>query len=165
MPPAESASHAGIEPTVLAAIIAAAVAVVGYAAKSWSDSRTVTIAILAEVQRLLQVIREHQAFWSSRMQAGTTATIPLIPFSTDVYDKQVASIGSVDSAQIAAIVKFYGYVKFLNALQARRLKHDPEEFDAMYEGSLKRILKDYGHAFDDAYGSLGLFTPPPGEVH
>jgi hypothetical protein len=49
-------------------------------------------------------------------------------------------------------VTFYGYVGFINSLQAARPEYvaaeKKAEFDKMYLSTLTTFLKDYEHAFD-----------------
>lgn len=103
---------------LIAAGIAATVALTTVIYQRTQERLAVNRAILAEVSRLLAVIKRHREWWESCLACGDSS-LPLIEFSTTVYDKLTDRLGQVHPAHIAAVVSFYGYVKFINALQKR----------------------------------------------
>src|SRR5437868_6404885 len=104
---------------VFAAVFTAAVTVFSLWFQKQQEKLTVTRAILAEISRLLAILPRHSEWWNVRCASGDI-TAPLIPFSTDVYDKLPDRLGHLKPRIVAAVVNFYGFVKFLNALQGTR---------------------------------------------
>jgi len=129
----------------------------------WLEIRNTNTAVLAEVQRLLSVLDGHRAWWKSCVEKGYTG-YPLIPFTTPVFDLQAKNIGQIDSKMVAQIVRFYGYLKFVNALQVERDKYEKlgklGEFDKQYLGVLERLWGDYEHAFDGQLVARGMLLEP-----
>lgn len=128
------------------------------------ERQSVTKSLLAEIQRLLVVVEEHLGHWRKWMEKRETQKHPLIPFSCDVYAKHIENLGLADHEYVGLIVKFYGYLKFVNSLQKTQSKdwglhgNNPESFDYVYEASLKRLVNDFGNAFDGAFMKYGLQT-------
>lgn len=131
--------------TFFAALVTGFVGLVLYRLRNWRQERSVNKAILAEVQRLLEVIERHREFWDARVKDKTTDHHPLIPFAHIVYDKQVANVGVVRGNKVASVVRFYGYVDYLSRFQALRDSYEragnTDEFNTMYIGILDRMLK------------------------
>jgi hypothetical protein len=111
-----------------------------------SERRAIHDAIRAEVHRLLIVLEEHEKWWQRRIESGDT-NYPLVPFGTDVFSKQLTNIGALPAQFAYDAVSFYGYVSFLNSLQAARDRYitagKSADFDRLYGRSLKRILRDF----------------------
>lgn len=126
------------------------------------ERESVSKALLAEIQRLLVVVEEHSRYWHEWMEKKETQKHLLIPFSCDVYTKHVENLGLVDGKYVGSVVKFYGYLKFINSLQETRDKdnelhgNDPSSFDLTYARSLERLVGDFGKRFDDAFRRYGL---------
>jgi hypothetical protein len=122
-------------------------------------SRSVNIAVLAEIQRLLKVLERHKAWWERSVKSGDTF-LPLVAFSTPVFDQQVKTIGNVDRRVVAKVVAFYGYVKLINAIKSEKPKYfgkeNEEKFNIQYAEILTRVLHDFDGEFDDAFRSYGL---------
>jgi hypothetical protein len=128
--------------------------------KNWNEARRVNIPIPAELQRLISVIEEHKSFWEKCVSARNTG-FPLIPFSTPVFDQHRKNLGRIDSDVVAEAVKFYGYLRFINSLQAERPNYTSggksKDFDQQYLKVLNRILTDFKGKFDDVFRRYGLF--------
>lgn len=144
-----------MESEIIAAIVGGLIAVGGVAAshmyRTHHEKTVVNKAILAEINRLLFVLDRHEKWWCGCIQSENT-NYPLIPFATDVYKEQMKKIGVVDESMIAHVVKFYGYVGYLNTLQSIRARYaDPAEFDKQYHESLKTILADHKNIFEIAF--------------
>jgi hypothetical protein len=121
--------------------------------KLWENS-AVNKAILAEIGRLLTVIEEHKKFWQERVADNTTSHHPLIPFSHIVYDKQVENVGVIKRGLVGEVVRFYGYVDFINSFQTLRKKYEAKdhtgEFNRRYIDSLQRLVDDFKATFGEA---------------
>lgn len=143
--------HLITDATFLAAFITGVVALALYFFRNSRQDRSVNNAILAEIQRLLEVIERHRDFWDARVKDKTTDHHPLIPFAHIVYDKQVAQVGVVRGSKVSDVVRFYGYVDYLNKFQALRDFYDrtgnTDEFNTMYIGVLDRMLKMFRCTF------------------
>ncbi len=149
-----------MESQILAAIVGALIAVAGAAVSLRYRTRRETLltnkAILSEISRLLFVIDRHEKWWNGCIQSKNTNQ-PLIPFSTDVYREQVKKIGVIDDSVIVHVVKFYGYVSYLNALQALRTQYASQQaFEQQYLQSLQTLLSDYRSAFVAAFKKFGV---------
>lgn len=147
---------------VYAAIAAGLFGLLLFLFTKYLERQSVSKALLAEIQRLLVVVPEHIGHWSKWMEKSETQKHPLIPFSCDVYAKHVENLGLVDRKYVGSVVKFYGYLKFVNSLQKTQTKdwelhgNNPESFDHMYKASLERLVRDFGSAFDEAFKDYGL---------
>lgn len=139
--------------TFLAAVFTGFVALALYFLRDWARARSVNKAILAEIQRLLEVIERHREFWDESAKAKKTGDHPLIPFAHVVYDKQVGNVGLVRATKVSAVVRFYGYVDYVNRFQALRDFYDKagntEEFNIRYIGLLDRMLKMFRCTFGE----------------
>lgn len=122
--------------------------------KNWNEERRVNIAVFAELQRLIAVIEEHKSWWEDCLK-NNNAAFPLIPFLTPVFDQHGKNLGQIDTNVVAKVVKFYGYLKFINSLQGERSNYilggKSKEFDQQYLAVLSRILRDYKGQFDDVF--------------
>jgi hypothetical protein len=142
---------------IYVAIIAGLFGLISFVITKWLERRSVSKALLAEIQRLLVVIHEHHGHWTKWMENKETQKHPLIPFSSDVYAKNIESLGLVNRKYVGLIVKFYGYLKFVNSLQKTQAKDielhggSSESFDHIYQASLARMIKDFENAFDKAF--------------
>ena len=114
--------------------------------KLWENS-SVNKAILAEAERLLSVAKQHKEFWQKRVTDNTTSHHPLIPFSHVVYDKQVKNVGVIKRGLVAKVVRFYGYVDYINSFQALRKQYEDEghadEFNTMYIRTLETLVDTF----------------------
>jgi hypothetical protein len=147
---------------VLAAAIAGGIALWEYS-KNQNDRRlSLNRAVLAEIARLLAVLDGHYRFWSDAMDQGG-ARPPLIPFTMDVYRHAVADIGSMNPALVADVVRFFGYVRFINAFQRSHGRHvelgREAEFDMRYQEIVYTVLTDFGATFHEAFKDHPI--PPP----
>jgi 5'-nucleotidase (lipoprotein e(P4) family) len=143
-----------IDPAIVAAVIAFLSAAALFFWQKWLERRSINRAILAEIRRILIVVRTHRDWWATRVHDEDTDH-PLIPFSHDVYSKQVTNIGALTNRLVGRAVTFYGYLGFINSLQKARPKYLAKgkgaEFDKRYLGVLTTFLGDYEHAFDQDF--------------
>lgn len=147
------------DPAIITALLGLLVALGKYVYDSWRRKRTINITILTEIARLLEVTSAHLIWWSGRIKARDTDQV-LIPFQTPVYDSQMANLGDLDRRYAGAIVRFYGYVKFLNSTQETqahyRKRRKAAEFDAAYEEALRKLVGTYGEIFRPAFARYGI---------
>ena len=139
-----------MEGTIYAAIATGLFGLLGFFFTKYLERKSVSAALLAEVQRLLMVIAEHRGHWEKWMSEKTTDRHPLIPFSCDVYKKHVINLGLVNPTYVGRVVQFYGYLNFVNSLQKTRAHYQQnsasEAFDNIYKGRLlewKMISRTY----------------------
>jgi hypothetical protein len=115
-----------------------------FALRRLSSDRSVNNAILAEMHRVREAVRRHKEFWEGRMKAGATMHHPLIPFAHLVYDSQIANVGVVNRNRVEEVVRFFGYVDYINRFQALRPVYAnagfEDEFNGMYLRLLTRLL-------------------------
>ena len=113
---------------------------------------TLNRAILSEIFRLFLVLNSHLKWWLNCVENNKT-NLPLIQFSLDVHDTYLNKIANLDSQYIFNVVKFYGYIKYLNYLQKSKYKFskkDLNDFVSIYTNSLHGILefeKEFSKAF------------------
>jgi hypothetical protein len=142
---------------IYVAVIAGLFGLISFLFTKFIERQSVTKALLAEIQRLLVVIREHHSHWTRWMENKETQKHPLIPFSSDVYSKNIDNVGLVNHKYVGLIVQFYGYLKFVNSLQKTQAKDielhggSSESFDHIYQASLARMIKDFDNAFGKAF--------------
>ncbi len=128
------------------------VALLGFAfyfvRKFWENG-SVNRAILAETGRLWDVIKQHMEFWQNRVADNTASHHQLIPFTHAVYDKQVENVGVIRRGLVAEVVRFYGYVDYINEFQGLRKKYEAaghaKEFNEMYLGLLGSVVKQFAN--------------------
>ena len=153
-----------MEGAVIAATITGLSGIGVFVVTKYLERRAVSTAIFAEIQRLLTVITDHRDKWVEWKDKGETERHPLVPFSCDVYQKHVSSLGLIAPKYVGKVVKFYGYVNFLNALQSTReqYRQDKNEtaFVNIYLASLERIVRDFGEAFTEALEKHALAARP-----
>lgn len=147
-----------------AAIISAAVGILlavatGICTALWAafrksrERKATRNAIMAEVKRLLDVIESH-ARWLKRPDV-ILSQHPLISFRYSVFPKHIKSVGILEPAVVANVVQFYGYVDFLNGLQATRSQyHDQKLFERQYRRSLNNFLCTFRSAFTTHFNHL-----------
>jgi hypothetical protein len=147
---------------IWAAVLAAILGLASYFIQKAAEARSTNRAILAEINRLLQVVKEHRAFWEHTVKLKTTANHPLIPFSHVVYSGQVANVGVIHRKLVAKVVVFYGYVDYLNSLQALYERYDKaghiDVFNEMYLRGLKKLLDDFEKVFESAVKEEGILS-------
>jgi hypothetical protein len=131
---------------LLATLLAGLFAVFKY----WSDRRkerdTTQVALLAEAARLKRVCTDHLQYWES-LDAARQLETPLFPFSSPVYTAQVEHIGRLTPALVTPLVEFYGYLGYLNALQAAKAEFErlgrAVAFDGQYRDALTKLTTTY----------------------
>ena len=123
------------------------------------ESRSANTAILAEIRRLLKVLGSHKKWWEERVLSGQT-TLPLVPFTTPVFDERVKTIGDIDRRVVADVVAFFGYVKFINGVQGQQQKYADagmeHEFNEQYVRILRNVTGEFEQKFDEAFSKYGL---------
>jgi hypothetical protein len=148
--------------SVITALIAAAVALWSLWFQRRSERWAVNRAILAEISRLLDVINQHREWWIRQSAAGDT-NLPLMPFTIDVYDKLAGNLGSLYPKVVVDVVRFYGYVRFVNNFQQSRSEHVAEgkggEFDTAYGKLLKKLLDAFHDAFEAEFSRYRVSGP------
>ncbi|MGP8200952.1 MAG: hypothetical protein ACLQU4_15780 [Limisphaerales bacterium] len=146
-----------LAPAVYPALIAFVCAVVILLWRKFLEVRSVNRAVLAEIQRLIKVVKIHRNWWKDRMDKHDT-DYPLIPFSHPVYDKQAQNIGSLSGAVVVRAVKLYGYLDFLNSMQDSRREHikagKSDEFNTMYLNVLDKFLSQFEIVFAKEFEGL-----------
>lgn len=146
------------------AIVTALLTVVGslitYLYQRWDDHTTINRSVFTEISRLLAVIDSHYRWWRKCIDENKTEQ-PLLPFTTDIYDKAIDHIGALNRAYASLIVGFYGYVRFLNNLQHARdqYKDSPEQFIACYTRALEELLQRFGTPFSKAFRHYHIKQP------
>jgi hypothetical protein len=123
------------------------------------ERQSVNKAILAEIRRLIDVVGRHKNWFEDCIETGNT-NLPLIPFSTPIYDEQAKNVGLLDPSVVANVANFYGYVQFLNSLQMSRVGYVAIDklplFVQMYLDSLETFCNVYRNAFDKAFSDYGV---------
>jgi len=120
--------------------------------RTWFDRQSANLAILAEVYRLQNVIERHLKFWLDNIGVK-----PLLAFTTPVFDVQLQNIGMVNRKVVANVVKFYGYVKFVNSVQAERMNFTtPEDFNELYTTIVTNLHHDFVNVFKSAFEEYDL---------
>jgi hypothetical protein len=156
MPPTPLALTYSIDPGIIAALIALLGAVVVFLWGQVLEQRSLNRALIAEISRLVHVVRLHRDWWEKRVHEKDT-DYPLIPFSHAVYSKQVKNIGALSESVVERAVKFYGYLDFINSLQAARPDYGqrkPGLFDEQYLTALNNCLDQFENAFDEEFKRL-----------
>jgi hypothetical protein len=136
------------------------------------ERQAVNIAILAEIRRLINVVCRHKKWWLEECIKTGNTDLPLIPFSTPIYDKQAKNIGLLERSIVAHVASFYGYVQFLNVLQMARAGYIAVNrlplFEQMYLDALETFCHVNRAVFKQAFSDYGLLdeqvnslNPPP----
>jgi hypothetical protein len=136
---------------IFLAVVTAALGLLSHFIKQRGEEASTNLAILAEAKRLRALIEVHRGYWQTWMNQGVAHQYPLIPFSHVVYDKQVKNVGIIKGHLVERIVGFYGYIDFLNGLQAARAWYDTngltKNFNDTYLKSLTNFLENPGNSF------------------
>jgi len=142
-----------MEKEFIAASLAFVTAISMFFIGKYTEKKSVNMAVLAEVQRLLSVLKGHQSFRIKYAESGRD--VPLIPFSVEVYKSQIGNVGMIGRNIVADIVRFYGYVEFLNSLQAMREEYENRDdlvgFDRTYDATLNTIIDTFSLSFKQAF--------------
>jgi hypothetical protein len=133
--------------TLLSAIWAAFLGLATYFIRKLQENSSVNKAIQAEVHRLKTVIKEHKDFWERCVKDSTANLHPLIPFTHVVYDEQVKNVGVIQRRLVEQVVRFYGYVDYINSFQELRGQYKTVKqikmFNKMYLSTLERLVRDF----------------------
>lgn len=123
------------------------------------ERQSVNKAILAEIRRLIAVVGSHRDWWNDPKNT-VNRDVPLIPFSTPIYDEQAKNIGLLDGSVVETVAEFYGYLQFINSLQKSRADYATikklNQFEEMYPKVLETFCQTYATAFDEAFQKYGL---------
>jgi hypothetical protein len=152
-----------VQPSVVAAIIAligSLLTVAGTVYLFWrgksAERRATNKAVLAEIHRLLCVVMPSHDRWPGKEDPA----YPLIPFSTPVYREHLKNIGGLDDDLVELVVRFYGYIDYLNSLQALRAQYiaggKTQEFNDQYKKSLSSVLTDFNGVFKKGFEQYGI---------
>ena len=139
-----------MEAAILVAVIAGTFSVFVVLLTKRLEGKSANTAILAEIRRLQHVVDRHKK-WFAACSASDKARLPLVAFSTPVFDEAVKTIGQIDKDFVADVVAFYGYLKFINSMQQQRQTYidleKGEDFGGLYLGILNTLLSDYETKF------------------
>ena len=145
--------------TAWVAIIGVAGSAIKYFCDLEREKTAINIAVMTEVYRLLPVIYCHREWWNS-LDKNDKEKLPLIAFSTPVFNGQVQQIGKLEREIVGSVGTFYGYLGYINQLQTSRKAYldagRAEKFKEQYLRGLNTILKDYGSKFDAQFKQLKL---------
>ncbi len=146
--------------TIIAVSITAAGAAWRFYYERNTERRRINIALLAEIHRLLHdVIPRHWGWWESR-RPPDDEKLPLIPFTTPIYDVHAKNIGYLNEDIVANAASFYGYIKFLNSLQASKDEYeklgDLSGFSNTYESALETAFEVYKDEFQKTWTIVGI---------
>jgi hypothetical protein len=148
--------------SILGALVAAAVTLFSLWFQRHQEKLAVTRAVLAEVSRLLAILPRHEAWWQACRAKGDTE-LPLIAFSTDVYDKLSDRLGHLHPRIIATVVNFYGFVKFLNSIQKTRPKYAHakrlDDFAEFYASELAGVATEFRPLLEEAFLKYSVLVP------
>ncbi len=148
-------------PAVIAAWIAVVGGVVAYWVQKHYEAEAINKAVLAEISRLLVVLKSHEDFWRKRVEAKDTQHV-LVPFSHLVYAAQVKNVGVLKGELVADVVQFYGYVDFLNGMQVARKDYiaagKSDDFDRLYLKGLQTCIQLGDRAFTDQFTKMKIPT-------
>lgn len=140
--------------SILAVLVSALAGVFLFYRGKSIERQMVNKAILAEIKRLLAILPNHRD-WLKECKISGNLDLPLIPFTTPIYDEHAKNIGMLDNEFVAKAASFYGYLQFLNALQKSRSDYlavkKLQEFYDMYLRSLNTACDTYQKAFDGAF--------------
>ncbi len=150
-----------LKPAVLAALIGVVAAFVRYFIIKNNERKSINRALLSEISRLLGVIPAHRDWWVEAMKYGDT-DLPLINFTTDVYDVILKNWGKIDPSCVALAARFYGYVLYLNRLQAARVNYPrgkEEKFNVSYLLTLDGLISKFNSKFDRVFKKFNVELP------
>ena len=140
--------------TALVGLATFITAVLQYFLNARAERESIQIGFLAEVERLQVVISRHLAHFANFKDD------PLIPFSTDFYDKQIENVGEISKNLVPDIIRFYGWVGFLNQVQAARKDYIAQgklpEFDVFYVKQLQSFCAQFEQPFKAHFRRYGL---------
>jgi hypothetical protein len=153
-----------LDGTIIAALLTSILSGIAFFYRTHNEKQAVNRAVLGEISRLIDVVNGHNDFVKDVVEKSQTlAKCPLIPFFYVVYKKQIKNIGTLEVAVASNAVRFFGYVDFLNALQASKADYIGAgmelEFTKLYLHSLKNCLKSFGTVFNDSFKKAGIPDP------
>lgn len=117
------------------------------------ELESLTRALAIEIAELVIAVGRRHAWWSEHVDPKVGWLPPLIVFSRDAYDQLRAKIDRLAPEVVAAIVRFHGYLHFVNAMHATREEYVKAgragEFYDTYKLSLETLLGDIAPATID----------------
>jgi hypothetical protein len=151
---------------IITALLTAVSTVIAYFYQRWDNHATINRSLLTEISRLLAVIDSHYRWWKP-CSAKEKIQMPLLPFTTDIYDQSIENIGSLNRDYASLIVGFYGYVRFLNNLQKARegYKKFPDKFSDHYTDAIEKLLQRYGTQCSIAFQHYNIQQPKLQSLH
>jgi rRNA processing protein Gar1 len=149
-----------VAPAIVAAVIGFILSLIRDERVRTTQVRSINTAILAEVQRLVEVVKRHKEEFWGKLSGPDKQIHPLIPFTYPIYKEQSKNIGQLTADVSGKVAKLYGYIQFLNSLQKTRESYlratQFPEFDKLYTTSLNNFLDEFGTQFDDDFRNFGL---------
>ena len=139
--------------SALAAVGGGGFSIFKYFRAKREEKSAIKIGFLVEADRLLWVIKRHAIFF------GSGRDDPLIPFTTDFYEKQIENIGKLPSDLVPIIVNFYGFVKFLNEIQKTRAEYKKLKisgFSKLYASQLQNFRNEFQNKFTEFFDKSGI---------
>jgi len=132
-------------------------AVAQYFLNARAERESIQIGFLAEIERLQVVIERHLSHFDNFKDD------PLIRFSTDFYDKQIENVGKVSKDLVPDIIRFYGWVEFLNEVQAARKAYVDQNklaaFNIFYQKQLQTFCTTFDKPFKAHFARYHLSAP------
>ena len=102
----------------------------------------VTRALLTEVHALNSVLTLRLNWWTTKVDPAKWIP-PLVEVAVDAYDKLGGNIGQLESALAQDIVRFYGYIRFINEFQKTRDEYLKNNRAAEFYAAYTSILTDH----------------------
>jgi|ERR1022692_214567 hypothetical protein len=144
---------ATLDTSIVVAIYGIAGSVALYLLGKIFEYASLHIAIRAEIGRTIEAITNFRRIWVDAMERSTTDRFTLVPFYTAVYDAQLENVGML-LWDVKSVVRFFGYVKFVNAYQETRPPaadiEKTREFIRHYPGVLATLLTKTTRSFLNA---------------
>jgi len=148
--------------TALVGLATLIAAVAQYFINARAERQSIQIGFLAEVERLQVVVSRHLANFRNFKDD------PLIPFSTDFYDKQIENVGKISKNLVPDIIRFYGWIGFLNQVQAARKDYVAQgklaAFDVFYVKQLESFCTQFEQLFKAHFLRYKLAPPAHHQV-
>ncbi len=160
LPPAIASLLGGSIGAVVAATLAYVYGIRNTARQRRLERDNVTRALLTEIRALNAVLTLRLEWWTTQVDPKKWIP-PLIQVAADAYEKLGGSIGQLDSPLAQEIVKFYGYIRFINEFQKTKDVYisngRTEEFYSAYRSILTEHLAERGDsAFQEWYRKYSM---------
>jgi hypothetical protein len=119
------------------------------------EVESLTRALGIEVAALVIAVAERHAWWLREWREDPAWLPPLVPFYAEAYDRLATRLESLPPPMVAAVVHFYGYLHFVNGLQAARDEYQRAGKHEKYFPAYAEALRDL---FDVGRRALGVFA-------